>query len=100
MYAMDTDAIFNKLISVAVLIIGMIVIMMLITTSHDAVTDSVDSDLRDENSFLGDAWTHVGAGTGENDGKKGIAPITVGLMALIAFIGLLIGAVKSIKNVK
>lgn len=97
---MNINDITNKMISIAVLIITFVVVFMLITVSHGSITSSVDSNLRDENSFLGDAWVQVGAGTGANAGKKGMAPITVGILAMIAFFGLIISAAMYLKKIK
>jgi hypothetical protein len=92
------EKISNQLIGVAGLIITLVVVLLLITKSHSAVTDAVDTTDRDENSMLGDSFAMLGAGTGENADEKGLIPTVVLILVLVALFAGLLAGVKYLKE--
>jgi hypothetical protein len=88
----------NSLIAVAGLIVTLVVVLLLITKSHTAVTGAVDTTDRDENSLLADSWSMIGAGTGANADETGLIPTIVLITILVALFALLLGAIKHLKG--
>lgn len=88
----------NSLIAVAGLIITLVIVLLLITKSHSAITDAVDTTERDENSLLADSWKIVGSGAGANDGDNGLIPTIVLILVLVALFALLLKGVDYLKE--
>lgn len=95
---MNFGKITGMLMGLAVFVITAIIILLFITKTHSSTVDMIETTDRDENSWLGEAYAQMGAGAGANANEKGIWPMVIGLILLIAGFGAVIGAIMYLKT--